>query len=593
MDWPIGQDVNRQSRALLSVLLLGVVGLVAWRACSTRPDGENGGEIVISEAPTRGGTLRASLRSEPRTFNRILDQNFPVDLFSILTSSKLIRVNRATRALEPALVERWTNSPDNLTYTLTLRDGVTWSDGTPFTSADVLFTFQAIYDPKVASVLASGLRVNGQPLTVTAPDPNTVVVTFPGTFGPGIALLDNVHLVPKHKLQRALDTGTFAQSLAVTTPPAELATLGPFMLQSYEPGQRMVFARNPRYWKKDAAGLQLPYADQLVLEVVPDQNAELLRLQSGQIDMLQQQIRPEDVATLRPLVDQGRLRILELGVGLDPDFLVFNLRGPYWDKDPRRHWILRKEFRKAISHAVDREAFANTVFLGAGVPIWGPITPGNKEWFSPNVQRYAHSIDRAKELLAELGLANRDADEWLEDAGNNEARFTLLAYRGNSSVERGAAVLRDALRPVGVAVDVVTLEQGALIQRLVKGQFEALFFFFSWTNLDPSMNLDFWLSSGGAHVWNTSQPKPATDWEKEIDDLMLAMTAQVDPAERRRLFEQVQKIFAENLPVLYFVAPRLHMGVSDRVGGLEPALLRPQLLWNVDRITVKPDGQGR
>jgi peptide/nickel transport system substrate-binding protein len=584
--------VNRQSRALLSVLLVGVIGFVGWRACSTTPDG-NGGEIVVSETATRGGILRASLRSEPRTFNRILDQNFPVDLFSILTSSKLIRVNRATRAVEPALVERWTTSADNLTYTLTLRDGVTWSDGTPFTSADVLFTFQAIYDPKVPNVLVSGLLVNGQPLKVTAPDPKTVVVTFPGTFGPGVALLDNVHLVPKHKLQRALDTGTFGQSLPVTTPPAELATLGPFMLKSYEPGQRMVFERNPRYWKKDAAGLQLPYADQVVLEVVPDQNAELLRLQSGQIDMLQQQIRPEDVATLRPLVDQGRVRILELGVGVDPDVMFFNLRGPYWDKDPRRNWILRKEFRKAISHAVDREAFANTVYLGSGVPIWGPITPGNKEWFSPNIQRYAFSIDRARELLGEIGLVNRDADEWLEDAGNNEARFTLLTYRGNSSNERGAAVLRDSLRPIGIAVDVVTLEQGALIQRMVKGQFEAIFFFFTFTNLDPSMNLDFWLSSGGSHVWNMGQPKPATDWEKEIDDLMLEMTAQVDAAERRRLFEQVQKIFAENLPILYFVAPRLHMGVSERVGGLEPAILRPQLLWNVDRITVRPDGQGR
>lgn len=585
--------MNRQSRALLSVLLVAAVALVAWRWLSTAPDREYGGEIVISDSQTRGGTLRASLRNEPRTFNRVVDQSFTTDLFSILTSSKLIRVNRATRAIEPALVERWTTSPDNLTYTLTLRDGVTWSDGTPFTSADVLFTFQAIYDPKVPSALASGLRVNGQPLKVTAPNPKTVVVTFPGTFGPGVALLDNVHVVPKHKLQRALDTGTFGQSLAVTTPPGELAALGPFMLKSYEPGQRILFERNPRYWKKDAAGLQLPYADQVVLEVVPDQNAELLRLQSGQIDMLQQQIRPEDVATLRPLVDQGRIRILELGVGLDPDLLFFNLRGPYWDNDPRRAWILRKEFRKAISHAVDREAFANAVFLGSGVPIWGPITPGNKEWFSPNVQRYGHSIDRAKELLAELGLANRDADEWLEDANNNEARFTLLTYRGNSSLERGSAVLRDALRPVGVAVDVVTLEQGALTQRMIKGQFEAIFFFFSWTNVDPSMNLDFWLSSGGAHVWNIGQPKPATDWEKEIDDLMLELTAQVDSAERRRLFELVQKIFAENLPVLYFVAPRLHMGVSDRVGGLEPALLRPQLLWNVDRITVKPDGQGR
>jgi peptide/nickel transport system substrate-binding protein len=107
------------------------------------------------------------------------------------------------------------------------------------------------------------------------------------------------------------------------------------------------------------------------------------------------------------------------------------------------------------------------------------------------------------------------------------------------------------------------------------------------------MNLDFWLSSGSAHVWNIGQTKPATDWEKEIDDLMLEMMAETDPAERRRLFDGVQKIFADNLPALYFVAPRLHMAVSDRVGGLEPALLRPQLLWNVDRITVKPDGPGR
>jgi peptide/nickel transport system substrate-binding protein len=585
--------VNRQARALLSVLLVGVIAFVAWRWLMNPPDLENGGEIVISEETTRGGVLRASLRSEPRTFNRVMDANFPVDLYGLLTGSKLVRVNRATRALEPALAERWTSSPDNLTYTLTLRDGVTWSDGTPFTSADVLFSLEVIYDPKVGSVLDSALRVNGKPLEVSAPDAKTVVITLPGTFGPGLAILDNMQLVPRHKFHAALKAGTFGQSLSVTTPPAELAVIGPFMLRSYEPGQRLIFDRNPRYWKKDAAGLQLPYLDQIVLEVVPDQNAELLRLQSGQIDMLQQQIRPEDVATLRPMVDQGRLRILELGVGLDPDLMFFNLRTPYWEKDPRRQWILRKEFRKAISHAVDREAFANSVFLGAGVPIWGPITPGNKQWFSPNVPRYAHSTERAREILADLGLTNRDADEWLEDANNTEARFTLLTYRGNSSLERGAAVLRDALRPVGIAVDVVTLEQGAVVQRMFKGQFDAIFFFFSATNVDPSMNLDFWLSSGSAHVWNIGQTVPATDWEKEIDDLMLEMMAETDPAERRRLFDGVQKIFADNLPVLYFVAPRLHMAVSERVGGLEPALSRPQLLWNVDRITVKPDGQGR
>ena len=580
--------MNRQPRALLSVLLIGLVAFMGWRWWNgERPNAENGVELVISDAATRGGQLTSSLRSEPRRFNRLVARDVPADLYATLTGSKLVRVNRATQEVEPALAERWTTSPDNLTYTLTLRDGVTWSYGTPFTSADVLFSFQAIYDPKVASVLASSLKIKGQPLRVEAPDAKTVIVTLPSTFGPGIALLDNLHLAPKHKLEAALKAGTFAQSLAVSTPPGDLVGLGPFKLTAYTPGQRLVFDRNPAYWNKDAAGVQLPYLDQVILEIVPDQNAELVRLQAGQVDMLQQQVRPEDIATLRPLEQQGKVRLIELGVGVDPDLFFFNLRGPYWEKDPRRDFLIRKEFRHAISHAIDREAFANTVFLGAGVPIWGPITPGNREWFSPNVPRYGYSVERAKELLESIGLANRDADEWLEDPKGAEARFTLLAYRGNSSIERGAAIVRDELKPLGIAVDVVLLEQGALIDRMLKGQFDAIMFYFTLTNLDPAISSDFWLSSGSGHIWNIGQAKPATDWEKEIDDLMIPVMGSTDQAARKQAFDQIQKIFADNLPVIYFVAPRLYMGTSTRVGGLSPAILRPQLLWNIERMTVK------
>ena len=428
--------MNRQPRALLSVLLLGLFAFMGWRWWSgQQPPDDSGTEIVFSDVSTRGGVLTSSLRSEPRTFNRWVDRNFPTDLVSQLTQSKLIRINRSTQEIEPALAESWTASPDNQTFTLKLREA-TWSDGTPFTSADVLFTFKAIYDPKVNSILASSLQVNGKGLEVTAPDARTVVVSYPGSFGPGIALLDNLILAPRHKLEAALAAGTFPQAWGVATPVNELVSLGPFVLSRYEAGQRMVFDRNPRYWKKDASGAALPHVDQIVLEVVPDQNAELVRLQAGQIDMLQQQVRPEDIATLRPLVDQGKLQLLELGVGTDPDLFFFNLRPQHWAKDPRGSWITRREFRQAISHAVDRESFANTVFLGAGVPIWGPVTPGNQKWFSPNVPRYGFSVDKAKALLAGLGLANRDADEWLEDEKGTEARFTLLTYRGNSSLER-------------------------------------------------------------------------------------------------------------------------------------------------------------
>ena len=582
--------MNRQSRALLSVLLLGFIAFMGWRWWSDQQDhADQATEIVFSDVSTRGGVLTSSLRSEPRTFNRWVDRNFPPELISQLTQSKLIRINRSTQEIEPALAQSWTASPDNQTFTLTLREA-DWSDGTPFTSADVLFTFKAVYDPKVNSVLASALLVGGQPLAVTAPDAHTVVIKYPGPFGPGIAMLDNLSIAPKHKLEAALTAGTFAQAWGVATPVNELVSLGPFVLSRYEPGQRLVFDRNPHYWKKDASGAALPNLDQLILEVVPDQNAELVRLQAGQIDMLQQQVRPEDIATLRPMADQGKVKLLELGVGTDPDLFFFNLRPERWAKDPRGSWMARKEFRQAISHAVDREAFANTVFLGAGVPIWGPITPGNQKWFSPNVPRYGFSVDKAKALLAGLGLANRDADEWLEDEKGTEARFTLLTYRGNSSLERGSAVLREDLRPLGIAVDVVALEQGALTERMVKGDFEAIAFFFSSSNLDPAMNPDFWLSSGSAHIWNIGQATPATEWEKQVDGLMQKVMSGTDQAERKQFFDQVQKIFAENLPVIYFVAPRMYMGVSSRVGSMSPTILRPQLLWSADTLTVSATG---
>ena len=582
--------MNRQSRALLSVLLLGFIAFMGWRWWSDQQDhADQATEIVFSDVSTRGGVLTSSLRSEPRTFNRWVDRNFPPELISQLTQSKLIRINRSTQEIEPALAQSWTASPDNQTFTLTLREA-DWSDGTPFTSADVLFTFKAVYDPKVNSVLASALLVGGQPLAVTAPDAHTVVIKYPGPFGPGIAMLDNLSIAPKHKLEAALTAGTFAQAWGVATPVNELVSLGPFVLSRYEPGQRLVFDRNPHYWKKDASGAALPNLDQLILEVVPDQNAELVRLQAGQIDMLQQQVRPEDIATLRPMADQGKVKLLELGVGTDPDLFFFNLRPERWAKDPRGSWMARKEFRQAISHAVDREAFANTVFLGAGVPIWGPITPGNQKWFSPNVPRYGFSVDKAKALLAGLGLANRDADEWLEDEKGTEARFTLLTYRGNSSLERGSAVLREDLRPLGIAVDVVALEQGALTERMVKGDFEAIAFFFSSSNLDPAMNPDFWLSSGSAHIWNIGQATPATEWEKQVDGLMQKVMSGTDQVERKQFFDQVQKIFAENLPVIYFVAPRMYMGVSSRVGSMSPTILRPQLLWSADTLTVSATG---
>ena len=565
---------------------MGLFGYFWWGSRTAAPPRVD--PAVAVEQPQRGGVLAASLRSEPRSFNRLVARDYAAQLFTLLTQARLVRVNMATHEVEPWLAESWTSSPDGLVHTLTLRDGLKWSDGVAFSSADVAFTFAAVFDPRVKSVLASSLEVDGDPLTVATPDARTVVVTFPHPFGPGIRLLDNVTILPKHKLEAALTGGTMATAWGTTTPPAEIVGMGPFVLSQYEPGQRLTFARNPHYWRKDDRGIGLPYLDGLVLRIVPDQNAELLGLQSGESDLTQQQLRAEDYGAARELERAGRLRLTEVGVSLDPDVFFFNLRPSMWAKDPRRAWLFTDTFRKALNHAIDREAYANTVFLGAAVPVHGPVSPGNTEWFWPDLPRYAFDREKSSALLAELGLANRDADAFLEDAAGTEARFTLILYKGNTALERGAQVLKESFERVGVAMDLVPLEPGTLIERMLAGSFEAIFFNYLTTDPDPAMQRDFWLSTGSGHIWNISQATPATAWEREMDELINRQASAVDPAERVRLFREVQRVFSDHLPAMYFAAPRLFVAVGPRVRNETPGVLRPQLLWSADTLALAP-----
>ena len=580
--------MNRQPRILVTFLIAAAVAVPFFlysRGCGAAPTTTT---TPVAVAPARGGSLVASTRSDPRTFNRLVAGQIGTEIFSQLTQGRLVRINRSTQEVEPWLAEKWTTAADGRSPTLTLRDGIAWSDGTPFTSADVVFTFEALYDPRTSSPLGAALTVGGKPLTVSAPDPRTVVVSSEVPFGPGIRILDLVAIMPKHKLQAAMAAGTFAKSWAPDAPPSDMASIGPFVMAQYRPAERMVFERNPNYWRRDAAGVQLPYADRLTIEILPDQDAELVRLQSGQIDFTQQPLRAGDIETLRPLADQGKVAIHELGVSLEADSLLFNLRPARWAKDPRASWMTRKEFRQAISHAVNREAFANTVFLGEAVPIYGPVTPGNRRWFWPSHPRYEFSREKATALLASIGLTQRDQDEWLEDAQGNDARFTVLTFRGNSVLERSAAVVRDDLQKVGIALDLVPLETNSVQQRVIGGDFDAALIQFTFSDPDPALSRDFWLSTGSSHFWNPAQPTPATEWERQIDELMAKQSASVDEGERQKLFNEVQRILADHLPIIYFAAPRVFIGTSARLINLTAALTRPPVIWSVDTLAVTP-----
>jgi len=579
-----GQARNKSA----SVALLALCALAA--ACNARSRGAADAKSSPADRPagiTRGGNLVVSTRSEPATFNRIRKRDTTTELLGMFTGAKLVRINRATQELEPSLAESWTRSDDGLTYTLKLRPGVTFSDGEPFTSADVLFTFDALYDPKAGCELADAVRLDGKDLKVTAPDPLTVVVRFPVPFAPGVRILDNVPIQPKHKLEAALRAGTFSTAWDLKTPLAEIVGLGPFVPSEYVPGQRLIFTRNPHYFGKAPDGGPLPYLDRVTMEVVPEQDAQMLRLDAGQIDVLDSNVRPEDYAPLKRAADSGRIKLLDLGMSYDADSLWFNLKPGVYAKDARAAWLQRDELRHAISLAVDRKAFADTVFLGAGVPAYGPETPANAKWFSAQTPHAEYDPSRAKAMLASIGLMDRNGDGILEDAHGNQVRFTLLTQKGKTQLERGASVVRDDLKRIGVIVDVVAVDFKSLVERFLSGaNYDAIYFSVARTDTDPAINPDFWFSSGSAHFWNIGQKTPATAWEKEIDDLMAQQVASTDEGRRKQLFDDVQRVFAEHEPVVYFAAPRVFVAMSSRVSNATPALLRPQLLWAADTLAV-------
>lgn len=575
--------VPRSSRSfilLLTICLVALAGAGALRFL--RPE-----MFAAVPAVPSGGSLVSSLRTEPRTFNRFLDSSSASEIVSILTHARLVRINRVTMALEPMLAESWTRSPDNLTYTVKLRRGVKFSDGAPFTSADVVFSFRAAYDEKVKNVMGDTLRVQKQPLQVTAVDANTVSIRFPSVFGPGLRILDNLPIYPRHLLERALNAGTFASAWSTATPPAQIAGLGPFVLREYQPAQRLVFDRNPNYWRKDASGGRLPYLDRITLEIIREQDAEVLRLQSGQIDCMPSEIRSEDYALLKQGASAGRLRLSDLGVGLDADSLWFNLRKDAKIPEGRRAWLQHVELRRAIAEAVDRKRFVDTVFLGAAVPVFGPVSPANKLWFDPQVPTPAFNRARAVARLASIGLKNKGADGVLVDGGGQPARITLITQKGNTALERGASVIRDELKTIGLAIDIVPLDVTAVIDRWGKGDFELIYFRFTTTDLDPAGALEFWLSSGSRHLWNPSQAAPATDWERRVDDLMARQLSTVDDRERKRLFGEVQRVFADQVPLVYFAAPRVFVVTSSRVLNATPVLMRPVVLWSAETLGVQ------
>ena len=570
-----------------AVILIAALSAAAV-AASPRPAGA-GEELLKTNRPVGryGGRLVMALRAEPKTFNPVTAVDNPSRMVIGKMMADLIHINRFSQKTELALARSWSASPDGRRYILQLRRGLRFSDGHPVDADDVLFTFQVYLDEAVNSPNRDLLIVGGQPIIAKKLDAYRVQFELAQPYAAAERLFDSLAILPRHLLETAYQEGKFPQAWGLNTSPGEIAGLGPFRLKEYVPGQRLVLERNPYYWKQDQNGSRLPYCDQLVFLFVPSEDAQVIRFQSGNTDVLSR-FSPANFAVLEAQ-QQGRgYGVYDLGPALEYNFLFLNLN----DANPaasaqlsqKQAWFREVKFRQALSAAVDRDAIVRLVYQERGTPLWVPVSPGNKLWENIAIPHPPRSLDRARELLRSAGFSWK-ADGTLVDSRYQSVEFSIVTSASNAERRKMATLIQSDLAELGVRVQVTPLDFRALLDRVLqKHDFEACILALGGGDADPNAEINVWSSSGSTHLWHLGESQPATPWEAEIDRLMKAQLTALRYKDRKRLYDQVQQIIAENLPVIPLASPHVLVGAKYGLGNFEPALLEDSVLWNADEL---------
>lgn len=526
--------------------------------------------LLSSLAFAQGGELHFCLKSEPKTFNPVLVADDSSEVVRYLTGGVLVRVNRQTQQLEPELATSWKVSDAGRTITFKLREGLYFSDGTPFSADDVAFTVKQLMDPNVHSVTADVFRSGTGAVQTKILGPDRVTVTFPAAVAGIDKLFDQVAI------------------MSAKSPKKEMAVLGPFYIADYKPGSYVYLRKNGNYWKKDAQGHKLPLLDAVKLDIQPNRDIELMRFKRGELDL----INVLDTDYYDRLASTSPQLVHDAGPSLDSDFLWFNQVASAPIPDYKKAWFRSTNFRRAVSAAINREDISRVVYNGHAQPAVGPISPANKLWFNSSLKPEAHNPQTALDRLKADGFQMRDGA--LFDKTGNRVEFSIVTNAGAKARERMAVLIQEDLGKIGMKVNLVTLDFPSLLERISqKFNYEAAMLGFRNVDLDPNGQMNIWLSSAENHAWNPQQKAPETAWEAEIDKLMRAQASTSDMKKRKQSFDRVQAIVYEQAPFIYLVNQDALSAVSAAVAGANPGILHPQTFWNAERLTLNGTASAR
>ncbi len=498
-----------------------------WRSLQTRAKSIFPPLILVlwlltgcKPAPLPLRTLTIAIESAPTQ----IDPRFATDAYSErlgqLLFSRLVRLDGAGRAV-PDLAERWEN-PAPTVYLFHLRRGVRWHDGTELTAEDVRATFASILDPKTGS---PHRKTYEKIARIEIPDRYTVRFVLREPHAPLLVNLSR-GIIPRAAARAGRESGQ---------PPIGS---GPFRLARYQPDERLELEAFPDYYGGR------PSLDRLIVRIIPEDTIRLLSLQKGEVDAIQNAVPPDAVALFdrRP-----QFRVIR-APGTVYSYLGFNLEDP----------ILRdRKVRQAIAHALDRAAIIRALYRGQARPAVGILAPEN--WFyEAAVRQYPYDPAGAARLLNEAGRPDPDGP-------GPAVRFRLVYKTSQNEMGRRIAeVIQAQLGAVGIEVKVRSYEWGTFYGDIKSGNFQL--YSLNWVGVtDPDIYFEVFHSGNvppnGANRGRYRNP--------ELDRLVEAGRRTIDPDRRRRIYDRVQEIVAEDLPYVSLWYPDNVAVVNRRVRGWE------------------------
>lgn len=523
-----------------------------------------------------GGTWYSSITSDPKSFNLLIAERDGATsgVLSFL-HDYLLDYNYATkewegRLAEPKIVIDTKN--DKLDVFFTLRDDLYWTfynsaEKIKVTSDDVVFWYNEIVgDPEFQS---SGY--NGQFITmkdgssahidIEKIDDRTFVLHYPRIISEPL-LHSNMDFGPRFIYEKAKKENGIqgVNSLfSVDVNPKELPSIGRYYLTEYSPGQRLVYKRNPHYWKKDVNDVAMVYPEEMIVNIVSDRNTEFLLFNEGKLEGYSP--RPEELTEVVENSGQD-YTVFNGGGSLGSGLWSFNQNPKNKDK-PFYSWFTKKEFRQAMSCLLNRDRIISQVYRGMGVPNYY-FFPEPNPFYNPDISlQYRFDLEKAKNLLSKCGM-KLNSDGLLYDDKGNQVEFDLTISGDDTLTQDIASIIVDECSKVGVTVKIKTLDFQKVVEQLTST--------YDWQSVIiglgvaiwPTQGSNVWPSDGNLHLWYPLQESPATEWEARIDELYDTGSCTLDKKKAQKIWDEYQSIILEQCPVIYLIRSQSFYAIRNK-----------------------------